>query len=225
MVTDPRHILEHPEDLRAVNPDDQLCPSSGRQLRIDSWRPALTGLTQSDDFLERLRAHTSVNGTLRRTWVMSVSDDVERLAASTIWGFGNYVWRGRKFLREQIAPENHATIREIANAARRSPEHGFLSLFENGSPRVPFLGIAYGTKFLYFTARRSGGPWSLIYDKRVHIGLKRLHEHSTRLNPPRIFTRPNALSVDDYSAYVKFALSLDAERPDRVEYLLFQLGK
>ena len=101
-------------------------------------------------------------GTIRRSWIRGLADGdpLVFLAASTIWGFGDYVRRGRPALRAMLSTQDVAALTtDIIDAARRDAGAGFEALFDNrGRTRIKSLGIAFGTKVVHFLDTNTAAP-------------------------------------------------------------------
>jgi hypothetical protein len=114
-----------------------------------------------------------------------------------------------------------ALLIEIIEMSRSSGAAGFSALFSNWRSRIHHLGVAFGTKLVYFASGPAVRPRPLIYDQFVASGLIEI--------AARPFPRANGrVLTEDYDAYLKLAdqiaLSAGASADD-VEYALFNLGK
>lgn len=127
---------------------------------------------------------------------------------------------------------SHQAARAVADACHRGgASAGWHALWpRTRQSSVPGLGVAYGTKLLYFATPRSalegqrgGAPPALIYDRRVMQGLRRLNFTSCPSPDERTITW-----VDHYGPYVDFCVTRGDRcgvRADVVEYLLWCHGR
>lgn len=179
------------------------------------------------DVLDLINAEVAGDGagTIRRSWVRSLAnaDPVVFLAASTIWGYGNYVRRGRPALRAMLLTPGVATItKDIIGAARRDAAAGFSALFDgSGRTRVARLNIAFGTKVVHFAGYDYAMPRPLVLDARVYCAAQELAPTAPVRDPAKRTTG------EQYRAYCEWAGEV-AERvgvgPELVEYSLFVYG-
>lgn len=160
-------------------------------------------------------------GSIRRTWVRSLADGdpIVFLAGSTIWGFGNYVRRGRPALRAMLqTPYVGTIVTDIVAAARTDAAVGFSALFNDGRSRISSVGIAFGTKVVHFAGYDFVAPQPLILDARVYAAAQSLDPLAPVPNPAKYTTGAQ------YRAYCEWAGEV-AERnsvePEHVEYTLF----
>jgi hypothetical protein len=196
--------------------------------RRTSWemlwdQPGLPGR----DVLDLIDAEVAGDGagTIRRSWVRTLADadPVVFLAASTIWGYGNYVRRGRPALRAMLLTPGVAAITEdIIDAARRDAAAGFSMLFDaRGKTRVARLSIAFGTKVVHFAGYDYAWPRPLILDARVYRAAQEVAPTAPVPNPAKRTTG------EQYGTYCLWAGEI-AERndvePELVEYALFLRG-
>ncbi|MGB3412461.1 MAG: hypothetical protein WBA45_14835 [Microthrixaceae bacterium] len=163
------------------------------------------------------------NGTMRRSWIRSLADGdaLVVLAASTIWGYGNYVRFGRPALKAMLGtPGAAAIVGDIVEQSRRSPAAGFSALFADGSPRISRLGIAFGTKVVHFAGYDFATPKPLILDKRVFRSAQRLGIGQVP-DPERFATGEQYQGYCDWAAQVAATHGVE---PEAVEYALFAAG-
>jgi hypothetical protein len=124
---------------------------------------------------------------------------------------------------------------EIVQTVRaQGAEAGFVSLFKpSGSGRIRGLGVAMGTKLLYFACRDdsdAGGPTPLVYDQWVYAGLDRLSPADRpSLADGRLLPSPKRwVSAAAYGRWCGWAKEQAAERPgvraEDVEFALFAEG-
>lgn len=178
------------------------------------------------DALDAIDAEHNETGTIRRSWLRGLADrdPVLFLVATTVWGYGTF-GRGVRALRAMLhhRPGSDLTevLTDIIEASRLGPFHGFTALFHGGKPRVPWLGIAYGTKVVHFAGYDHAEPKPLILDKRVWIGSQALTEKPPAPDPST-YTKSA-----DYEQYCRWAGDVAARHsvtPQHVEYALFTHG-
>jgi Putative 8-oxoguanine DNA glycosylase OGG-like protein len=165
-------------------------------------------------------------GTIRRSWIRGLADGdpVVFLAASTIWGFGNYVRFGRPALRAMLTSPNVEPITsDIVEASRRDAGDGFAELFDDrGRTRIKSLGIAFGTKVVHFAGYDHTTPKPLVLDSRNYASAQALDDRAP-VPDPAAFT-----TGEQYRSYCAGAGEV-AERngvePEFVEYVLFMDGE
>ena len=160
-------------------------------------------------------------GTIRRSWLRSLADDdpVVFLAGSTIWGFGNYVRRGRGALLAMLqTPQVDAITREIIDAARTDAGSGFSTLFAGGRSRISWLGIAFGTKVVHFAGYDYANPRPVILDARVHAAARSLDSSAPVPNPA---TYTTGAQYRTYCEWVGDVAARNGVEPELVEYALF----
>lgn len=165
-------------------------------------------------------------GTIRRSWIRRLADDdpVTFLAASTIWGYGNYVRRGRPALRAMLhSPEFETVTREVIEAARRDAGDGFGALFDDrGRARINSLSIAFGTKVVHFAGYDHAHPKPLVLDKRVYAGSRDLDDPAPVPDPRRYTTSDQ---YRNYCVWAGEAAERNEVEPEFVEYVLFMHGR
>jgi len=197
-----------------------------------AWNRAMwEKVWQDDDLpghkaLDAIDAEYRAHDTVRRSWLRELSDGdpVAFLVASTIWGYGNF-GRGIKALRTMLQSREGSDVAEttadIIEASRRSPEAGFGSLFQGGKPRMPWLGIAYGTKVVHFAGYDHTQPPPLILDKRVWIGARAL---DTETPVPDPATHTTSAEYGEYCSWASSVADRHGVTPQHVEYALFTHG-
>lgn len=172
--------------------------------------------------LDLVAAEHHEHETIRRGWLRGLSDGdgTEFLVATIIWGYGTF-GRGVKALRAMLAtPDLATTVDEIVTASRRDAASGFGSLFAAGKTRIPWLGIAFGTKVVHFAGYAHTKPPPLILDKRVYLGATALGIDC--VPDPTRYTTSAA-----YAAYCRWANEVadrNGVEPQSVEYALFTHG-
>lgn len=190
---------------------------------VARWRSELEGYgfpgALPDELFDRVR---DVNTITRDTvFAYQDGDPVDLLVASMLWGFGPIAYgpyRTAQMLTPRDANQTVASIvDDIRAAARRSPAEGFGSLFSSRRTRLRQLGIAMGTKLLYFSAARHGGSRiPLVLDQVVFAACERVGIDAP---DPRHYT-----SSASYAAYcdemAERAASLGIA-PDELEMALF----
>jgi len=164
-------------------------------------------------------------GTIRRSWVRSLADGDPTvfLAASTIWGYGNYVRRGRPALQLMLTtPGASAIAEDIINAARRDAAAGFSALFDQrGRTRIARLGIAFGTKVVHFAGYDFASPRPLVLDARVYLAAKEFAPAEQIPNPAKRTTGAQYRRYCEWAGEVAERANVD---PEVVEYTLFVAG-
>lgn len=186
------------------------------------WMHPLT-LLQSKSELETARTLTLPRQAVKDLANRCPADfsPSDLLLASCIWGFGRHP-RARARVQRMLETTNaDAILREILDRSRLDGRDGFCALFERGYPRVVGLGVAFGTKFVYFAAGDKPAPQPLIYDRFVAAALRDLI--------PGEFPRADRhVSADAYNSYIELADSEARHHgiaPEDVEFGLFQHGK
>lgn len=172
--------------------------------------------------LDLIDAEVAANGTMRRSWLMGLTDTpVVFLVASTIWGYGNYGRRGVPALKAMLQTPNVTDVtNDIIRASRIDCASGFSALFDNGKSRIRQLGIAFGTKVVHFAGYEHADPPPLILDKRVYNAGQVLN--LSAIPDPEAFT-----TGAQYGAYCEWANDAAKRHqvaPCVVEYVLFQYG-
>ncbi|MEX1100866.1 MAG: hypothetical protein WD739_11565 [Actinomycetota bacterium] len=127
----------------------------------------------------------SLRGTIKRGDVFDIANGVELgewsgrelLLATFLWGFGNASANRRAtIVPKALARENDGVISRLFERARTSTGTDAARALHRGDrDHVPELGIAFGSKFLYFAGFESGGPVPrpLILDEKVAAFLGR----------------------------------------------------
>lgn len=190
---------------------------------VARWRSELEGYgfpgAVPDELFDRVRDDNTI--TRDMVFAYQDGDPVDLLVASMLWGFGPIAYgpyRTAQMLAPRDANETVVSIvDDIRAAARRSPAEGFGSLFSSRRTRLPQLGIAMGTKLLYFSAARHGGSqMPLVLDQVVFAACERIEIDAP---DPRRYTSSNS-----YAAYcdemAERAASLGIA-PDELEMALF----
>lgn len=163
-------------------------------------------------------------GSIRRAWVRSLADGdpVVFLAASTIWGFGNYVRRGRPSLQSMLrTPDVDTIVTDIIAAARTDAGDGYSALFARRRTRISSLGIAFGTKVVHFAGYDHATPRPLVLDARVYAAVQSLEPSAPVPDPSRYTTGAQ------YRTYCEWAGEIAARNhveSEHVEYALFLHG-
>jgi len=180
------------------------------------------------DVLDAIDAEVSGDGagTIRRSWIRGLADGdpLVFLAASTIWGFGNYVRRGRPALKAMLSTADVAAITsDIIEAARRDASDGFTALFDaRGRARIKRLNIAFGTKVVHFAGYDHTRPKPLVLDRRVYACARTLEEPAPVPNPAAYTTGEQ---YRNYCAWAGEVAERNGVEPEFVEYVLFMDGK
>lgn len=167
---------------------------------VSRWRSELERYGFPGVVPEKLFERVADDSEITREMVFDFQegDPADLLVASMIWGFGPIAYgpyRTAQMLTERDSSLPVTSIvDDIRTAARQSPEAGFGSLFSSRRPRLRQLGIAMGTKLLYFSAGRrdqSRGP--LVLDQVVFAACARVGIDAP---DPRRYT-----SSENYSTY------------------------
>lgn len=190
----------------------------------ERWRTSLTNYgfpgMVPDQLLDRV-AQNSNRITRDMVFDYQDGDPLDLLVASMLWGFGPISYgpyRTAQMLKERdVSVSVTSIVDDIRTAARESPSAGFASLFSSGRTRIRQLGIAMGTKLLYFSAgRRDERQMPLILDKIVFTACRRVDIEAP---DPRRYTTSHS-----YSSYCT-AMANRAEsltvQPDVLEMSLF----
>jgi len=188
------------------------------------WEPIVDHLAEQCDHPTAARQ----NRLLPRAAVHGVGDRCpgefrprDLLVACCVWGFGRHP-RGRARTHAMLrADDVDRLLEDIVSLSRVNGETGFNALFSNWRPRVPGLGVAFGTKLVYFCAASGVRPRPLIYDRFVSIGLR---DVSDRPFPPAT----GRVRTEDYGAYLALAEEVAAKAgvlAEDVEHALFGHGK
>lgn len=152
-------------------------------------------------------------------------DPIALLIVSMAWGYGNTGF-GAKHVKEMLA--NPADVRGVLLEVLSALDDGDLSagyclLFDKGRARIPHLGVAFGTKFLYFARYESTlRPRPLIYDARV------AHTVTHLPTAPIFPCNCDGVTGERYVAFCDWAEDLSASygtEPAAVEFVAFQLGQ
>jgi len=187
------------------------------------WRTSLTDYgfpgVVPDPLFDRVVQN---DNTITREMVFDYQDGdpSDLLVAAMLWGFGPLAYgpyRTAQMLTERDGVPVTGVVNDIRAAARNGPAAGFASLFSSGRPRLRQLGIAMGTKLLYFSAgRRDGSRMPLVLDNVVFTACGRV---GLKAPDPRRYT-----SSGSYSTYCSDmatrARSLGIP-PDALEMSLF----
>ena len=190
---------------------------------INRWRSELERYGFPGVVPTKLFESVLHENTITRGMVFDYQDaePSDLLVASMVWGFGPIAYgpyRTAQMLTERDASETVSSIVEdIRAAARQSPEAGFASLFSSRRTRLRQLGIAMGTKLLYFSAgRRTGSHMPLVLDQVVFAACGRVGINAP---DPRRYT-----SSTSYGSYCREmadrATNLEID-PDQLEMALF----
>jgi hypothetical protein len=110
----------------------------------------------------------------------------------------------------------------IVESSRRDAGSGFRALFDSrGRNRIPWLGIAYGTKVVHFAGYDYADPPPLILDRRVFLGSACLDGDLPVPDPSRYTTGAQ------YAAYCSWAADVARRNdvtPQLIEFALFSHG-
>ena len=187
----------------------------------EKWEPVWTVNPDlpGREALNAIDSEVARHRTIRREWIRSTSKtqgDTEDgrlllLVLSTIWGYGDFVGRGRKALTAMLSTPGCAeTMADIVNESRESARRGFSALFENGKTRINWLGIAFGTKAIHFAGYDFAAVRPLVLDARVYRGTVRLGVEGKAPDPSKYTTG------DEYEAYCRWAADVARRCPGEV---------
>lgn len=195
-----------------------------------SWGASLSTGTGFDlatvtDTLAKIEQHRAAESGISRQAVVAIADGdpLRLLVAAMAWGFGPVgygPYRTRKMLTTP-GMGLEETLAEIFEASGRGASDAWPSLFTNGRPRISHLGVAMGSKYLYFAAGGPGGGAGapVVYDMRLYNALTSLSGG--------LATAPNPRGYVTTAAYASVVAWIDAKAEehslhrDDVEYRLF----
>jgi len=146
------------------------------------------------------------------------------LYLSLAWGLGTKASRLSPRLTALSKNMDRAPglLREAWSATRtgQSPQTCYeILLSPKGRPRIPWLGAAFATKFLYFASGANPAPQNLILDAVV---AKNLRESAWKASPT------SGWWSETYASYCTLLARWAAESdqaPDQVEMMLFHLRR
>jgi hypothetical protein len=187
----------------------------------DPWRQVFVGHAE---LFEALTSHAAEATGIARDFVHTRAggDPIELFLAAMAWGWGSVGYgptRVKAVLSQPGAMNRLAAI--VDTVRNRGAGEGWTALL--AEHKVPGLGMAFGTKLLYFAGYRvcpSLRP--LILDARVRAALQ-------AAAPGTVPGTGRTVWRDDYLRYLKLANAWAAEPtwaqdPDVVEYALFNRG-
>lgn len=159
-------------------------------------------------------------------------DDARRLLVATlVWGWGRSgigPSRAASVIEAAASRPGGQDLRAVAAAATESAESAYRDrLFDStGRTRLRGLGVAFGTKLLYFASfAAQPKPRPLIYDARVASALRGVREYRIWLRDAGIDhlpRDPSRLGTREYVQYLRFAHEVNPKAPDAVELALFE---
>lgn len=122
------------------------------------------GLTRQQVWHHAANAAEDDNRALRLLW------------HSLAWGAGPRLRQCRKRMEAVANDVRHASrvLRKAAELSQCDREAAYDELYPCGRPALPYLGRAFGTKYLYFAGSGAAMHSSLILDSRVATTLHRL---------------------------------------------------
>ncbi|MEX1264461.1 MAG: hypothetical protein WEE66_11125 [Actinomycetota bacterium] len=201
----------------------------GEQLvawNIQSWTQRLGHLGEPvRSGLAVLDSEVATSGGIRRSWVHDQRhmDPLSFLVIVMAWGFGRTGY-GAERVRQMVesAHEHPTTLPRITDLAKSDAGEAYPGMFgPAGRALIRQMGVAFGTKFLYFSGYRDNQTLKpLIYDRFVHTSLWAI--------PDRGFDLPRytgGLRTRQYLSYLEFAQRLASEQgiqSDWVERALFE---
>jgi hypothetical protein len=163
-------------------------------------------------------------GGIRRSFVhaLAEADPVELFLAAMAWGFGPTPYGPARVRKMMTTPSFATNVGQIVvDAQTAGAAAGWTSLLSTN--KIPGLGMAYGTKLLYFAAYTSAcpGPRPLVLDQFVRAALVSIGAH---------IPGEGVLWRNDYFTYLTLAEGWAAdpawnESPEAVECALFSAGK
>lgn len=216
-----RSVSELVAQLNDGDSGDQMIAWNSR-----SWRDRLEHLGEPvRSGLDALEKEIAESGGIRRSWVHDQRhmDPVPFLVIVMAWGFGKTGYgTGRVRQMVESALQDPTVLPGIIELARRSAGEAYPSMFgPAGRARIRQMGVAFGTKFLYFSGYSDNQTLRpLIYDQRVHVSLLKIPDRGFDL--PR---SPSGLRTSQYLSYLEFAqrwaVDLGVE-PDTLERALFE---
>jgi hypothetical protein len=207
-----------------------VVPSSVQSL-IETWRsdnrPRQEGIRwPRDRWMTRLPAFSrslrELPDTIDRTAVRAaVGRPSESGGAATaafvvsmVWGYGTVGYGPFRVERVLRPSDAGARLREVAAAARDETGVDAYRLMANAA-RLPWLGPAFGTKFLYFCAEPDSPAPPLILDRLVAQWL---------VQNDALVLRATAWSTTTYERYLNSMYEWSDElalRPDELEERIF----
>lgn len=208
-----------PDYIRTCRTEDVLAQRI--QWNPMPWEEVFIGHTR---LLDELASHVAESEGIARAFVheRAGEDPVELFLLAMTWGWGLVGYgptRVANILRQQEAA---AKLGRIVEAARsHGAAAGWTALLD--SDRLPGLGMAFGTKLLYFAAFTVDQlPKPLILDAIVREALQ-------SAAPGTVPRAGKTVWRDDYVRYLALAADWAADPtwnqpPDVVEYGLFSQG-
>lgn len=170
---------------------------------------------------------------LLRSDINAVADNpTELLIASPAWGFGPIGYGPYRTARMLDTPNVDGIVADIVEATHTGGAGaGFAELFKpSGAGQVFGLGVAMGTKLLYFASRARPVPGAqpLVYDQWVYAAITQLSENEEpRLDGAPLPNPKRWVSRRAYEAWCEWAAHRADEHrvaPDDIEFALFAYG-
>ena len=148
-------------------------------------------------------------------------DDALRLLWHTLaWGAGNKVRLVHKRMDAVAAdPTAAVALQSAAEKSRTDPRAAYETLNSHGSPRIPHLGAAFFTKYLYAAGAGRAAHPCLILDSRVAAAL-----HRAGWNSLGTGGRWPAHTYERYCRLLTRWADESGIRPDLIERWLFDAG-
>lgn len=212
-----------PDHVRAATNDD--VEAQRVHWRPERWREVFAGY---GPLYQRLRDHIAKENGIARYFVhgLAAAEPMELFLASMAWGWGTVgygPYRVGSIIKDAGNRRNIATIIDTVREGKvtdGSPgRRGWKALL--GDNRVPGLGMAFGTKLLYFAGYTlTERPRPLILDARVRRDLV-CYAGGT------VAPIGSIVTGEQYEAYLELAEEWSGDPrwgqgPDVVEYALFQ---
>lgn len=208
-----------PSELRAYSGTDvaaQRVP-----LSMDAWASVFAS---SPEVAAEIAAEIDAHNGIRRSFIheRADGDPVSLFLAAMAWGFGPTAYGPARVAKMMAIPGFESNVGTIVEDVRtRGAAEGWTSLLL--THKIHGLGMAYGTKLLYFAGYGSDcpGPRPLVLDQFVRAAL-------VRFGAP--LAAKGTVWRDDYVNYLTIAERWAADEtwsvePDVVEFGLFDLGK
>lgn len=182
----------------------------------ESWRRHLPEHTELFGLLPDLIDRDAVRPQVQQA--LDRHDAARAFVAVMIWGYGKTGYGPFRTMR--VLGKNTGVEEILLEAAERCRRDGGPDAFEWLAPRRPkWLGVAYGSKFLYFCNADTGKPPALVLDRLVKGWLAR---HAGWQPSLSWFSADYRLYVEKVSCWAEQLSSEGSPvTADDVEYLIF----